>query len=364
VTARNQVEIYPEISAVVTEVLVQNGNAVTRGQPLVRLRDTEFNERLKQAKASHQIASAELRRAEAQVREARSERDRFRSLADRDLASGAELESVEARAESAEADVELAHARVAQALATADEMEQNLSRTVIRSPIDGHVGNRGAEVGLLATPSARLFTVGQLDSVQVEIVLSDRMLAYIKEGQRTEITTRGETLTGPLARISPFLHPVSHSTEAQIDLANPNRLLNPGMFVTVDVFFGESERATLVPLSAIYEQSATGATGVYVATSAIDPGSAESVDTREGAALVGPVSFEFARTEVIARGRMEAAVTNVPVDAWVVTLGQNLLGAETTDAMVRPVRPERVERLQRLQREDLMQEVIEGQASR
>jgi hypothetical protein len=136
------------------------------------------------------------------------------------------------------------------------------------------------------------------------------------------------------------------------------------MFVTVDVFFGESERATLVPLSAIYEQSATGATGVYVATSAIDPGSAESVDTREGAALVGPVSFEFARTEVIARGRMEAAVTNVPVDAWVVTLGQNLLGAETTDAMVRPVRPERVERLQRLQREDLMQEVIEGQASR
>jgi len=243
-------------------------------------------------------------------------------------------------------------------------MEENLTQTVIRSPITGHVGNRDAEVGLLVSSGARLFTVGQLESVRVEIILSDRMLAYVREGQRTEVSAGSETATAPLSRISPFLHPVSHTTEAEIDLVNPNGIFKPGMFVSVDVFFGESEQATLVPLAALYEDPETDATGVYVAKAPIEPNAAENVDGSEGTSHVGPIPFEFVRTDVIARGRMDAAVRGVDDGAWVVILGHNLLGPEAAQAMVRPVKQERVERLQRLQREDLMEEVIESQASR
>jgi RND family efflux transporter MFP subunit len=364
VKARGQVEIHPEIAAVVTEVLVADGDSVVRGQALVKLRATEFEKRLTQANANLRIAVAQLRRAEAQAREARAEYARLQSLAEESLASDAELEAGAARAETAEADVELAKARVDQNRALAEEEQANLDRTVVRSPIDGSVGSRDVEPGMLATPSTRLVTLGQLDRVRVQIILTDRMLAEIAAGQRTEILLPGAgpagTVSAPLSRISPFLNPVSHTTEAEIDLPNPDRRLKPGMFVTVDVFYGESAEATLVPLSAVYEHPLLAQTGVYVARDEVpaEPGPETSGEGSDY--LTPPVAFRFVPVELIAAGRMEAAVRPVEPGAWVVSLGQNLLAGKDAQARVRPVDWRRVERLQNLQREDLMRELNEA----
>jgi RND family efflux transporter MFP subunit len=359
VEGRNQVEIHPEITAIVIEVLVVDGDEVDEGQPLVRLRATEFEKRLSQARANHRIAAAQLRRAEAQAKEARADYERLQTLATEAMASAAELEAGEARAESAEAEIELAQARVDQTLAVAGEAEANLARTVVRSPIAGAVGNRDVELGMLARPTTRLLTVGQLDSVQVRIILTDRMLEVIEEGQRTEILLGGASLSAPLSRISPFLHPVTHTTEAQIDLGNADHRLKPGMFVSVDVFYGESETATLVPLSAVYEHPILGVTGVYVAEDEMPAAPAEVLQGARTDFLTEPLAFRFVPVELLAEGRMAAAVSPVASDAWVVSLGQNLLGGEEANARVRPVDWQRVERLQTLQREDLMRELAE-----
>ncbi|HPF35368.1 MAG TPA: efflux RND transporter periplasmic adaptor subunit [Candidatus Krumholzibacteria bacterium] len=361
VRAVGQVDVHPEITAVVAEVLVRDGDAVRAGQPLVRLRDADFRTRLTQAEAALRIAEAQQRRAEALAREARADLARLRTLADGELASAAELEAAQAAAETAEADVELAAARADQSRAAAAEARADLARTVVRAPGDGHVGNRDAEPGLLAAPSTRLLTVGRLDSVRVQVILTDRMLADVDVGQRTEILLPGTALEAPLARISPFLHPVSHTTEAEVDLANPDLRLKPGMFVAVDVFTGESQRATLVPLSAVYEHPVLAQTGVYVAAEDLPPAGAETAGA--DGALLGPVTFRFVPVEIVAEGRMEAAVRPLPADAWVVSLGQNLLTAQEAQARVRPVDRARVDRLQTLQREDLMRALNERRAA-
>jgi HlyD family secretion protein len=360
VEARNQVEIHPEISAVVTEVLVVDGQTVEKGQPLVGLRATEFESRLKQVRANHRIAEAQLRRAEAQAKEARADFARLKSLGAESLASQAEIEAGEARTESAEAEVELARARVDQAWALAEEGEENLGRTVVRAPFTGSVGGCDVEPGMLAGPSTRLLTLGQLNNVRIQIILTDRMLADITEGQRTEILLPGTALSAPLSRISPFLNPVTHTTEAEIDLANPDLLLKPGMFVTVDVFYGETEEATLVPLSAVYEHPTLGVTGIYVAEGEVPASPTEEMQGNGSNYLSGPVPFRFVPVELLAEGRMEAAVRPVESGAWVVSLGQNLLGGEEGRARVRPVSWQRVERLQGLQREDLMRALNEN----
>jgi multidrug efflux pump subunit AcrA (membrane-fusion protein) len=257
----------------------------------------------------------------------------------------------------AEAEIELAKARVDQTLAVAEEEQENLNRTIVRSPIGGSVGRRDVEPGMLATSSLRLLTLGQLDSVRVEIILTDRMLSDIAEGQRTEILLEEGTLSAPLSRISPFLNPVSHTTEAEIDLDNSDLRLKPGMFVTVDVFYGESEEATLVPQSAVYEHPLLGVTGVYVAAGEIPAEPTEEMQGAGSGYLSAPVSFRFVPVEVVAEGRMEVAVRPVEQGAWVVSLGQNLLGGEEARARVRPVSWQRVVRLQGLQREDLMREL-------
>lgn len=365
VKAKNQVEIYPEISAaLVEEVYVQNGDVVKRGQPLLRLRDKEFRERLNQARAGLQITEAQLRQAEAQQQEIRADLQRRSTLAEQGLISATELETVQTRAVSAEADVSLGRARVEQSRATVKEREESLSQTVVRAPVDGSVGNRNAEIGMLVSGSTRLFTLGQLDSVRVEVILTDRMLSYIEAGQRTEVftpSTPSGPQTAPLARISPFLHPVSHSTEAEIDLANPEGRLKPGMFVSVDVFYGESENATLVPLSALYEHPATGETGVYVSRTLLSGEAGAPPPADDPDVMLGPAPFEFVPVEVVAKGRMEAGIRGVKPESWVITLGQNLLGGAPGDARVRPVSWARVEQLQHLQRQDLMEEVIKRQ---
>jgi len=207
VRAKNQVAIHPEISAPITEVYVRDGEYVEKGQPLIRLRDNRLRNQLQQTRAAHQIAVAQQRQAEARLKEIRAELKRTRSLAEKDLASPAELEAVETRAVSADADLELARARIKQAEANVEEREEALSKTVIRAPVSGYVGSRDAEVGMLVSGNARLFTLGQLDEIEIEVILTDRMLNYIKTGQRVEVFPQDVSLdpiTGSVSRMSPF----------------------------------------------------------------------------------------------------------------------------------------------------------------
>jgi HlyD family secretion protein len=363
VKAKNLVEIYPQIAATITGIYVNNGDDVAKGDPLLQLRDIEFRERLNQARAAYQITVAQTQQADAKLNKIRADLDRMQVLAEKDLSSAAELEAIQSEALAAEADLELARARVEQAQATVDEREEALSQTIIRAPVAGVVGNRNAEIGMLVNGGTRLFILGQLDNVRVEVILTDRMLNYIDTGQTSEIYSENLPLgsvTASLSRISPFLHPVTHSTTAEIDLANPNGSLKSGMFVTVDIYYGESEQATLVPLSALYENPGTGATGLYVSEDSLQYEPVGS-STGENMVLTDPVSFKFIPVEVLAKGRMVAGIDGIDPGSWVVTIGQDLLGPDTGAARVRPVSWSWVEQLQSLQREDLLQEVMERQ---
>ncbi|MFH2056466.1 MAG: efflux RND transporter periplasmic adaptor subunit [bacterium] len=361
VKARNQIDIYAEVSAVVAEVLVNDGELVERGQPLLKLRDREFQERLKQADAGLEIAAAQAKQAAARLKEVQSELSRSETMAERGLISDTELENVQTKTVSAEADFELAEARVRQSQATVDERREALSQTIVRAPVAGTVGSRNVEVGMLVSSGSRLFTLGQLDSVRIEVVLTDRMLDYIEVGQNSDIFAESGSFdaAAPLTRVSPFLNPVTHSTEAEIDLANPDQILKPGMFVTVDIHYGESAQATLVPLSAIYENPATGGVGIYRSREQLNRDELTSDVNPQATTLTNPVLFEFVPIEVIAKGRMEAGVRGVEPQDWVVTIGQDLLGSDSAMARVRPVSWGWVEELQNLQREDLLDEVIQ-----
>lgn len=364
VKAKNQVEIYPRVSTTIEKVYANDGDVVEKGAPLVQLRDKEFSERLKQAEAAYRISQAQRKQAEVKSDKAQSEYRRMKALADKQLASDAQLESMQTEAVSAEADVELARAREAQANATMEEEQEALSQTIIRAPVAGSVGNRNAEIGMLVNSNTRLFTVGQLDSVRVEVILTDRMLNYLEPGQPVDIYFENSPASGvrtSLTRISPFLHPVTHSTDAEIDMANPDGKMKSGMFVMVDIYYGESEKATLVPLSALYENPGTGATGLYVNADSLQVDPVESKNGEQTATLTDPKAFSFISVDILAKGRMEAAVRGIEPGNWVVTIGQDLLGSSSGSARVRPVDWKWVEHLQSMQREDLLREVMERQ---
>jgi HlyD family secretion protein len=362
-SAGNQVDIYPRISAPIEEVFVQNGEEVQQGEPLVRLRDNEYRERLRQAEANLRINQAQLRQARAALGEVESQMRRQRILAERDLTSELEMEQIQAQLESAEASYELAAAQVEQAESSVEEQKDALEQTVIRAPISGTVGQKSAEVGMLVNNSSRILTIGDLSRSKITVNLTERMMSYIQSGQNVRIFSEviGDTvLTGEVSRISPFLGSGSFSTEAEIDVNNEDRLLMPGMFVTVDVLYGESEQSTIVPLSAIYRNQRTGQTGVYVATNfGMEADILEDMEDEGVPSLSNPTDVEFVEVEVIARGREAAGVAGIQSGDWVVTVGQNLIERDRSDrARVRPKSWNQIMAMQNMQPQDLLEQIM------
>lgn len=372
IIAKNQVELYPEINGRIGEVLVETGEKVSEGDPLIRIDDRQYREQVQQAEAGLNISKAQLKQAQSRLNELESQYKRTKTLSEKELTSDLEMERIEAQMESAKADVELAQAQVQQAASTLQESKDQLSKTVIRAPINGTVGRRNAEVGMQVGTSTRLFTIGDLDQLRVEVVLTENMLSSIEIGQTARIYVGGgsdenkstDVLTAELSRISPFLNNVTRSTEAEIDVSNHNDVLRPGMFVAVDILYGESSQATLIPTSALYTNPNTGDEGVYVATTlgseveAIEPDSSD-----EPASLTQPIDVEFKEIDVIAEGRMELGVSGIEPGSWVITVGQNLLSQGRTQARVRTSTWERILSLQGLQRQDLLQRILDDQKS-
>lgn len=375
VRAKNQIDVYPRVSAPIEEIYVNSGDDVQKGQPLVRLRDVELKERLRQVEANLRISEARFKQAEAALNEVESRIRRERVLAERDLSSELEMETLEAQLQSAEASLELARAQVEQAQATVEEQRSLLDQTVVRAAITGTVGQRNAEVGMQAGPSTRLFVLGDLEEGVVTVSLTEKMLGYIEEGMTVRVMSDmfpDTVLQADVTRISPFLRGSSFSTAAEIEVPNAEQLLIPGMFVTVDILYGESEQATLLPLSAIYQHPRTGITGVYMAPDfglEVEPVRSEE----EGADAPGPEAtravdipisdptrMEFVPVQVIAKGREAAGVTGVNSGDWVVTIGQNLLVGNAEQARIRPVDWSRILLMQQLRTEDLIEQVIDA----
>lgn len=363
VRAGNFVEIYPRINAPILEVLVQNGDYVDSGEPIVRLDDREFQDRLEQARASLRIAQAQARQAEARLNDANNNLRRQQTLADRNLLSEVELESALAQVQSAEADLELTLAQVDQANSTISEREEELNRTIIRSPINGVIGGRNAEIGMQVNNNTRLFTVGDVSNPKILISLTENMVRHINVGQTTMVfsETLGDTiLYGEISRISPFLSQGSFSTQAEIEMSNESGLLLPGMFVTVDVMYGETEQATIVPISAIYQHPRTGQQGIYVAPgfgSEVEP--ITEVDADNPPPLSEPTELEFRSIQVVAKGREAAGVVGVNSGEWIVTVGQSLMvGNEDTRARIRATSWDRIISMQRTQPQDLLDQIM------
>lgn len=369
VRASNQVVIYPELNAPVVAVEAQTGEYVREGEPLVRLKDDAYRERVRQAEAALRIARADVQSARATLKELRSQLRRAEKLAEKDFQSEQEMESLRAEVEGAEASLERAKAQAAQAQATLDERRADLRQTVVRAPISGYVGTRNVEVGQRVDGSTRLYTMGDLDTITVRVQVTDRMFGKVQEGQtaRIHMPSKDTTLIAEITRMSPFLSDASYSAEAEIVVPNEDRVLNPGMFVEVDVAYGESRQATIIPLSAIYEDPSSGARGVFVAPTLGSEVSVEvpdSYDAEDPPPLTQPTPTTFRDVEIIAEGAQTAGVRGLQTGDWVVTVGQNLLstaGEERVDARVRPMPWSRLMALQRMQDTDLLHRVLERQ---
>ena len=209
VQPEKRADLRAEVAAVVTQVLKDNGQAVRRGELLVRLDDTAIRESLQSADASARAAGQAVEQAERQVQ-------RLKTLQAQGMTSMQALEDAEVRRNSAQSELVASRSRVANA-------QQQLRRTEVRAPFDGVVSERKASVGDTAQVGKELVKVIDPSSMRFEGLVSADRMHEIKAGQAVTFSVNGfadVAFGGKVRRIDASANAATRQVEVLVDFAD------------------------------------------------------------------------------------------------------------------------------------------------
>lgn len=195
IRARRAVDMSSDISAKVSELLVEEGADVTEGQVLLRLDPAQYQAGVSRARAALSQSRAQESQQDANLIQARRNRDRLLALQARDslLVSPQQIDDAETAMEVAEATLESARFGVSQAQASLDEAEDRLSKTVIRAPMDGKVTRLNVEegetviIGTMNNPGSLILTISDLSVVEVVVQVDETDVPEIQLGDSASV---------------------------------------------------------------------------------------------------------------------------------------------------------------------------------
>ena len=194
IVAQRKAAVASKVTGRLTELLVEEGSRVRKGQILARMESGDVAAMKEQGTANLANARAMLKQALVERDHAAQENARYQKLiaggyvaqSDYDMIHTRYLRSLEA-VKAAQAAVESAGAALAHA-------EVNLDYTLIRAPFDGVVLTKNADVGDIVTPlsasatsKAAVVTLADMDSLQVEVDVSETSITLIGVGQPCDI---------------------------------------------------------------------------------------------------------------------------------------------------------------------------------
>jgi RND family efflux transporter MFP subunit len=220
------------------EVLVEVGDEVEAGDPLVRLDRRTLEVQARQAEASLAQANASLELARANAR-------RGESLVDEGLVSNSELDQLRADELRAEAELTTAQANL-------EEARLRLSFATLRAPDAGVISARSVQPGQVITTGAELLRLIRQGRLEWRAELAERDLTRVAEGETVIITApNGETVAGKVRTISPAVDPDSRNGLVYADLPNPGPL-RAGMFAQGRIFLGVAAARVLPSESIVF----------------------------------------------------------------------------------------------------------------
>lgn len=268
------VEVGSQLSGQIAELGADFNSEVKAGDVIARIDPKTFEARVRQSRAEHEVARANLAiqeaaqaAEEASLREARRDFERKRELAAKGHTSQsefdrarAELEGAEARVVMAKAQVVNAEAVIKQRRASLFQAEIDLDRTQIRAPVDGVVIERNVDVGQTVAASLSspvLFRIAQdLRNMQVEANIDEADIGNLREGNQVEFTVDaypGREFTGSVRQIrkAPIVSENVVTYTAVVATRNDDLRLLPGMTADIEIVTGRRRGVLRVDNSAL-----------------------------------------------------------------------------------------------------------------
>ncbi|MFP3977140.1 efflux RND transporter periplasmic adaptor subunit [Marinobacter sp. KMM 10035] len=226
IKAVNGIEVANEVPGVIEKINFESGDTVKQGDILIRLN------------ASIIEASVRTRRAEAQLAE--QEFKRISDLLPKRAVSQAQYDESKANFDAAQARV--------------NETEAQLSKKVIRAPFDGTLGIRMVDQGQYVPTGTPIVEINMLDPIYVDFTLSEKNLQSVARGYDVSATVAAvpqQEFKGKVSAINTSVNPETRTVRVRATLDNPQKLLRPGMFATIQTLQPDDRDVVTIPLTAI-----------------------------------------------------------------------------------------------------------------
>src|SRR5438093_11634758 len=277
--ALEEVTVSSEVEGKVDDVLVDVGDHVERGQPLVNVSTIELKLALDQQRALYQQArarlgvtgesddlknvldGAEVKKAAADLKEAEEIYKRAQLLLEKQLLPRQDFDQTEARVSAARAAYDLAvqsvqnlRAQLPQYRASVELAEKKLRDAVIRAPFKGQVKERVVSPGQYLKVQTSVMVIVSMDPLRVRLKIPETMAGWIQLGDRIQVSVEaypGRTFSGKLSRINPTVDPQNRAFEVEALLENSEGLLKPGFFVKARIPSGKIDQVLTVPQDAL-----------------------------------------------------------------------------------------------------------------
>jgi RND family efflux transporter MFP subunit len=277
--AQDEVQLAMKVPGRVSEMLVDLGDRVSRGQVIARLDPTDLTLAVRQATAAFQQARARLglpldgaedhviveetpvvRQAKATLNEARLNRDRAQQMFDQKLIARADYDTAistfqvaESRYHESVEEIRNRQAMLAQRRSELQLARQMLSYATLISPIDGAVLDRQAAVGQYVAAGTPVVTVVRMHPLRLRLPIPERAASGVRPGQEVLVRADEDSTIhrGRVSRISPAIDQTNRTLLIEAEVPNQQNRLRPGTFVRAELITVSAEPAIFIPASAL-----------------------------------------------------------------------------------------------------------------
>lgn len=283
-----RIELGSQLTAIVDQVSVREGAQVQAGQVLIRLRATDADAAIEQART--QIAEAQARlaqldtvglptaeqqvlQAQANLKVAEAEYERARALVAQKFFSPSKLDEAARQLENARAQLTVARtqrdanggrgterlsaqARLAQAQAALQAAQARRGLLSLNAPVDAQVLVRSVEPGDVAQPGKALLTLAERGETRIYATLDEKNLRYLKIGASAQALADAfpdAPFPAELYYLSPGVDPLRGTVEMRLRIPDPPAFLRTDMTVSVEVVIGRNDSALNLPAEAVRE---------------------------------------------------------------------------------------------------------------
>jgi HlyD family secretion protein len=262
---KEQIELRSEVIGQVSEMLVEEGDKVSKDQVLMRLDPRTFNADVEQQQAYVRIQTIAIERQKQELKNITSKWQRNKNLFERKIIGQDAFELVDNQYALAKIDLRSREEALTQAQATLDKALERLEKTVFRSPIDGIATSVDIKLGETAISGStniagsNIITVADPSSILVEVLVDEADIANIEINQSADVFAVAypdQALKGHVQNIatsakrSSYRQGLSFTVKILLD-TTADIDVRPGMSCRAEIFTKIKGDTIAVPIEAI-----------------------------------------------------------------------------------------------------------------